>query len=111
MSKTNFIGYGSGNPAGLPDFRPLNPWDRPMPRRERRRTLRGALYQAFAECRDGTEMAVSPKWSSEEAALNFAEAFNKHVIDGLVKEFGLASVRKVREAKSTRTIGDILRGR
>ena len=26
------VSYGSGNPAGAPDFKPLNPWGRSMPK-------------------------------------------------------------------------------
>jgi hypothetical protein len=63
------IGYGSGNPAGVPEFRPMNPWGRPMPAPER--APRPPLWQVHVkDAHDRKEKAVGPRMQKE-----FAEMF------------------------------------
>lgn len=61
------IGFGSGNPAFAPDYRPLNPWGRRMPPPER--APRPALYQVVVrDRRQGLkERRIGPQWSKEFA--------------------------------------------
>lgn len=64
MKRILNIDYGSGNPAGAPDFRPLNPWGRPMPKPDREPLP--PLYQVFAHDRRlGRIIPVSPKMGKE----------------------------------------------
>lgn len=62
------LGYGTGNPNGFPDFKPLNPHGRPMPRPERevRRTpVTEELWQIHVITqREGT-LPVGPKMPRE----------------------------------------------
>ena len=110
---TRRIGFGSGLPNGIPDFRPINPWGRAMPkpaRPYRDKPLHHALYQVFVDTRKGT-IPVGPRWS-EELAGAFAETINKAVALGAEKEWGRAHVRLVKaaEVRDTRTIREILLG-
>jgi len=58
------LDYGSGNPASCPDFRPLNPWGRPMPKPVR--PERPKLYQVHVrDKRSGRTIAVCPKMQHE----------------------------------------------
>lgn len=102
------IGFGSGNPVGLPDYKPLNPWGRRMPNRAQRR--REALYQVFVALPDGTEQALGPKWS-EEYAGNLAAEINAKRIKHEWKETGEAHVRRVKHGgeADNRSLGDIFR--
>lgn len=62
------LGYGTGNPAGCPDFRPLNPWGRPMPASDR--PPRPKLYQVHVkDKRDNRVKAVGPRMAKELAEM------------------------------------------
>lgn len=70
------LGYGTGNPAGRPDFRPVNPWGRPMPKVPEE-PRRHALYQVHVKDKRrgsptcGRTIAIGPKMAKE-----FAEMFS-----------------------------------
>ena len=71
------LGYGTGNPASTPDFRPLNPWGRPMPKPER--PERPKLYQVHVrDKRNGRTIAVGPKMAHE-----FTEMFRLSIAQGI----------------------------
>jgi hypothetical protein len=53
------IGFGTGTPAGMPDYKPINPWGRLPPKPTRK--PREDLYQAVVLKADGTELPVGPK--------------------------------------------------
>ena len=53
------IGYGSGDPAGFPGYKPLNPWGRPMPKYAPKPKLE--RYQVFVELPDHGLLGVGPK--------------------------------------------------
>ncbi len=58
------LGYGTGNPASTPDFRPLNPWGRPMPKPER--PERHKVYQVYVYDKSkGKAVAVGPRMAHE----------------------------------------------
>lgn len=58
-----------GNPNAIPDFKPLNPWGRPMPLPER--PPRPALYQVHVKDKrvGGKVIAVGPKMVHEYAEM------------------------------------------
>jgi hypothetical protein len=56
------VGFGTGTPAGFPDYRPLNPWGRPMPRTGRK--PRPQLWQIVLR-RHGKEVPFGPKMPKE----------------------------------------------
>lgn len=63
------VRVSGGNPNGIPDFKPLNPWGRPMPTPER--APRPPLYQVHVtDKRDNREKPVGPRMQEE-----FAEMF------------------------------------
>lgn len=51
------IGRGSGQPVGFPDFKPMNPWGRAMPKPVRQ--PRPDLYQIVVR-RHGVEIRFGP---------------------------------------------------
>jgi len=57
------IGIGSGDPAGFPGYRPLNPWGRPMPKADR--PPPPPRYQLFVELPDKRVIPVGPKASDD----------------------------------------------
>lgn len=60
------VRISGGNPAGFPDYKPLNPWGRAMPRPKAR--PKPEFYQVVVETagRDGKEMLpVGPRASRE----------------------------------------------
>lgn len=61
------IRISGGNPAGFPDYRPLNPWGRAMPKSKKK--PKPDFYQVVVETssRDGTKhmLPVSPRASRE----------------------------------------------
>jgi hypothetical protein len=66
MKATVRLGFGSGNPAGCPDFKPENPWGRPMPRYDQQYLPPPPLHQVFAhDKRVGKIIPVSPKMAKE----------------------------------------------
>lgn len=61
------VGYGSGDPASCPGFRPLNPWGRPMPKPER--PPRPPLWQVFVKEPGGRVIPVGPQGPKETAEM------------------------------------------
>ena len=53
------IGRGSGQPAGLPDFKPMNPWGQRMPAPVR--PPRPTLYQIVVTRAGHGEIRLGPK--------------------------------------------------
>ncbi len=83
-----------GTPSGIPDFRPVNPWGRPMPKPARKLRLPSeihALYQVFVETRSGRMLAVGPKLTAA-AAEQFAAAIRVQIIHGKEKRWSNPSV-------------------
>ena len=89
------IGYGSGNPNGFPDFKPLNPHGRPMPKPSRPilhperegKPANMKLYQIWADdAHFGKRVPLSVK-----APKDFLEpsmyALNKLIIEGLERRW------------------------
>lgn len=49
-------------PNGFPDFKPRNPWGRPMPKTKREMLKEPApLYQVMVEQNDGSQLPIGPK--------------------------------------------------
>jgi hypothetical protein len=62
------IGFGTGNPAGAPDFKPMNPWGRPMPKPERQ--PRPELHQVHVkDAKTARIIPVGPKTERENAEM------------------------------------------
>jgi len=58
------VGYGTGNPAAAPNYRPLNPWGRRMPPAER--APRPELWQIIVtDRRDRKQVRVGPQMTKE----------------------------------------------
>lgn len=76
------VRISGGNPAGMPDYKPLNPWGRAMPKPVR--APRAPLYQLIVR-RKGVQMPYSPKLHREflEPLL---EAINTAIRLGVEKE-------------------------
>lgn len=58
------LGYGSGDPVGIPNYRPMNPWGRGMPKPVRQ--PRPALWQIMAMV-DGKRTPLGPMMQKEFA--------------------------------------------
>src|SRR6266576_3064462 len=90
---SGIVGRGSGMPAGIPDFRPLNPYGRAMPKPTRPyRRLRPALYQVEVDLRGGGTKRLGPMWEREEMAGSLAETINKALIIRPMDDWGRARV-------------------
>jgi hypothetical protein len=94
------IGYGTGNPSGFPDFRPMNPWgrampkpSRPMPHPEREgRPGNMRLYQIWADdVHFGYRVPVGPKVAKEILEPGF-EQLCRNIIDGTETRWKNASL-------------------
>lgn len=93
------IGHGSGDPAGMPGFRPMNPWGRsmpkltrPMPHEREGKPPHMQLFQIWADdAHFGKRMPLGPKMPKEvlEAPLY---ALNKLIIEGMEKRWSNASL-------------------
>jgi hypothetical protein len=78
------IGYGTGTPAGMPDFKPLNPWGQAMPKP--RREPRPPLFQLWVKRdADGQRVPLGPK-----AAYDFVETMHR----GMVVEAAVSNTRQ-----------------
>lgn len=109
---SGIVGRGSGMPNGIPDFRPINPYGRAMPKPTRPyRPLRPALYQVEIDLRGGGTKRIGPQWA-EEMAGSLAETINKALLVRPMDDWGRARVvlAKPAEQRDTRTIGQLLRG-
>ena len=112
---SGIVGRGSGSPNGIPDFRPINPWGRAMPkptRPYREKPISHALYQVEIDLRRGGKKRVGPQWA-EEMAGSLAETINRALILRPDDEWGRARVVLVKpaEERDTRTLGEILLSR
>lgn len=63
------LGFGTGNPASCPDFKPENPWGRPMPRYDKMYPPVPPSHQVHV-MQDGKLVPVGPMMGKE-----FCEAF------------------------------------
>lgn len=88
------IGYGTGNPNGFPDFKPINPWGR-MPERKRLMPHPNQfiapevdLYQMWADDREnqGKPVALFPRMP-RDVLLNLLEVVNAQISLGNEKRF------------------------
>ena len=62
------VRISGGNPNGIPDFKPLNPWGRPMPEPER--PPRPPLWQVHVSDRSrGRVIPVGPRMGKEYAEM------------------------------------------
>lgn len=70
MSKPSVnLAYGTGNPVSVPDFKPLNPWGRPMPQ-VTQPPPRPVLHQVHVrDNRTARIMPVGPKTERENAEM------------------------------------------
>ncbi len=110
---SGIVGRGSGMPVGVPDFRPLNPYGRAMPRPTRPyRQLRPALYQVELDLRGGGTKRLGPLWEMEESAGELSEKLNGAIARGLGILEGWGRTRvvlaKPAERHDTRTIRELL---
>lgn len=82
------IGHGSGDPAGFPNFKPLNPWGRPMPKAPPKPEL--PSHQLFVEQFNpwGVKeiVALGPK-ASEDFLLPLKGAIEEQIALGNEKHF------------------------
>lgn len=90
------VGHGSGQPAGMPDFYPVNPWGRDMPKPER--PPRPPLYQVVVldKRRGNAETRVGPMCPHENAAM-LCEAINQQIALGAEKQWTDPIVLKMTE--------------
>jgi hypothetical protein len=87
------MAYGTGNPVGAPDFKPLNPWGRPMPKRER--PPPPPLHQVVVkENASGVLTPVSPRMPKEHCEA-FCEAISLQIVAGAEKRWSDPHVVKV----------------
>lgn len=85
LKPTINVGHGTGTPAGMPDFRPLNPWGRAMPKPMRQ--PRPSLWQIFVkDARTGTRIAVGPK-APKEFSEALIERLNLNIVVGIEKQW------------------------
>ena len=78
------IGYGTGTPAGIPDFKPVNPYGRPMPKVER--PVREDLYQCVVKDWLGAETIIGPRMG-QTAVERLVMAINARVASGEEKDW------------------------
>ncbi len=107
------IGHGSGDPAGFPGYKPVNPWGRAMPkpkRAYRQKPIREELFQVVMEYRDGRREPLGPA-ANQDFIGTLAEGINAQIALGKGGEYGVAHVVPVKPAaeQDTRTIGEIIR--
>ena len=80
-----------GNPAGMPDFRPMNPHGRPMPK-AKPKLAQERLYQVVAErTSDGQLVRLGPM-IGKEVAEHCCEALSRNIIRGLEKDYANPTV-------------------
>lgn len=68
------------NPAP-PDFTPMNPWGRSMPKIPQRKGATAEMFQVMAETPEGLAVPVGPRWPESAPADQVAYAINKRNID------------------------------
>lgn len=108
---SGIVGRGSGMPNGIPDFRPLNPYGRAMPKPTRPyRTARPALYQVEIDLLKGGTERAGPMWEMEDMAGSVAAAINRMLALNPMHGWGRARVvlAKPAEKRDTRTIRELL---
>ena len=67
-------------PNGFPNYKPLNPWGRVMPKAKRIKSREPTpLYQVMVETDDGTQLPVGPKLDQVTAG-RCCEAISKTLI-------------------------------
>ncbi|TAL03705.1 MAG: hypothetical protein EPO08_03440 [Rhodospirillaceae bacterium] len=71
------IGRGGGQPAGLPDFKPMNPWGRAMPAPAR--APRPPLYQLVVTRAGRGQTPIGPKMQRQYVDALF------DVVDGAIR--------------------------
>lgn len=77
----------------IPNFKPMNPWGRPMPAPKRPiKEKPPSLYQVFVETTEGKEIPVGPR-VTQEVAERFCEAIG--VMIGRGKEKNWSNPRLV----------------
>ena|SRR5258708_1883940 len=108
------IGRGSGDPAGFPGYKPLNPWGRAMPKPKRpfrQKPISHGLFQVLMEFRDGRREPLGPQANEDFVGL-LAERINGMIALGQGGDYGVAYVVPVKPAveRDNRTIGEILKG-
>jgi hypothetical protein len=76
-----------GNPAGFPDFVPLNPWGRAMPKPAQ--PPRPPVSQVVVrDMRDGgKELRVGPKWCGVEGAAMLCQTIEQEIAAGREKRW------------------------
>lgn len=80
------VRVSGGTPNGFPDFVPLNPWGRPMPKPAQ--PPRPPVSQVVVrDLRDGgKELRVGPKWPAECAAM-LCQAIEREIAAGREKRW------------------------
>lgn len=88
LKSSGVLGFGSGELASTPGYRPLNPWGRAFPKHLRDKQPRPALWQLVV-MRNGKEERMGPKMPKEgvEALLDVIE---KSIRCGAEKEYTAA---------------------
>lgn len=77
------VGRGSGQPAGIPDFKPVNPWGRAMPKPPR--PPREALYQLVVTRAGRGQIRFGPQ-AGKAFIDEFAAAVRSAILLGVEKE-------------------------
>lgn len=72
------IGFGSGDPAGFPGYRPMNPWGRAMPKPVRQ--PREALWQIVVKMPGGKREPIGPRMA-KDAVESMLYEMNKAAIE------------------------------
>ncbi len=85
-------------PAGMPDFRPLNPWGRAMPKPKRpvrTKPVIHDLYQLFVtRNEDGRRICVGPR-VIKPVVEEFCQAVNLMIASGKEKAWREPSIERV----------------
>lgn len=85
LKPSGTVGFGSGELAGTPGYRPLNPWGRPFPKHLVNKQPRPALWQIVA-MRNGKETAIFPKMPKDAAEMLY-RVVDQSIRSGAEKEF------------------------
>lgn len=79
------LGVGSGDPAGFPGYRPLNPWGRPMPKSKPKPPPPDR--QVFVTTRDNRIIPIGPKVSDDAILQPLVRRIEEAIAAGLERDW------------------------
>lgn len=78
------VRVSGGTPAGFPDYKPLNPWGRPMPKYKP--PEKPERYQIFVETKTRDLLAIGPK-APEDFLRPLCRAIEEQIARGNEKDW------------------------